>query len=535
MRHAANSSEVQVTRNLTLRSAAYTASTGTYDGVDYLVVPLVVLIPGVAIQAMEAPNPELITPEVINDTVNEWLGRPTISMHPAGGISANDISLGHLVLGRINNPRVNSAGSLMFDAWVNPIKAAAIGGDSAALVDRINSGEEIEVSIGCLSVWIDMNQKGTDVNGVKYIGAWVHLAADHVALLPSNRTGACGVKVGCGARDATAAANSLSKSRGALHSAGGNPMRGLIAQIRQALTGVPEVYKDHRSAAKTVSSKQIYKLLRAAVKEVEGDDYYCWDIEWWDDRVIYVLSEDYDSDKSYQRGYVLDESVPSVTLSADRTEVTKPEPEWVEVVPDESAVISPDVINPPVNSVSETIAREATTPCACQGERAMSENSKPAENVVPVTMPPTNPVPETPAAPVAARAAEGTNETVSIPAAELAALRSLAAREQVRAASEHASLVAEARELSTKIGSAIPDAALNAMSADQLAPVVTALRGTARAAGIAIPIAPVNFALQNGAGIVAASESKIPPAPDIVSASRAMYGKADRVENTVTN
>ena len=537
-----NSSEVQVTRNLTLRSASYTASTGTYDGTDYLIIPIVVLIPGVAIQAMEAPHPELITPEVINDTVNEWLGRPTISMHPANGVSANDISLGHLVLGRINNPRVNSAGSLMFDAWVNPVKAAAIGGDSAALIDRINSGEEIEVSVGCSSVWIDMNQKGKDINGVAYVGAWVHLAADHVALLPSDRTGACSVKVGCGARDAALKA----KLRGS-SSARGNPMRGLIGQIRRALTSDPDVYKDHRSAAKTISSKQIYRLLREAIREIEGDDYYCWEIEWWDDRVIYALSENYDDDKSYQRGYVLDESGPSVTLSADRTEVTKTEPEWVEVAPEEPSPTSPDVVNPPVanSTVSEPvtaaspIAREAnSTPCACQGERAMSENSKPSETVTPVTpptTPPTNPAP-TPEAPVSTPAAaprDASAETVSIPASELATLRSLAAREQTRAAAEHTALVTEARELSTKIGSVIPDTALNAMSAEQLSPVVAALRGTARAAGIAIPNAPVNFSLQNGAGIVAASEAKIVPAPDINSAARQMYGKG--TENTATN
>lgn len=161
-----------------------------FEGVEHLVVPVVMICEGVL-------NDALVPASEFGKYPEAWNGRPIPVLHPqenGGYISANrpDV-IERNTIGTIFNARAVD-GKLKADAWVNTEKARRLGyGD---LIQQLEAGEIVEVSTGYFS---DDEMRAGDYNGVSYTSIHRNIRPDHLALLPGE-IGACSVADGCGTR-----------------------------------------------------------------------------------------------------------------------------------------------------------------------------------------------------------------------------------------------------------------------------------------------------------------------------------------------
>jgi hypothetical protein len=171
--------------------------TESFDGTEYLVAPLVMLVEGV-IQGANSSQPEFCPALELDKAPQGWNGRPLVMNHPQLNgefVSANIPEvLEEWAFGHIFNASV-SAGKLKGEAWIDTGRASERGGDFQNAVDRINSGELVEVSTGLFTQVIP--SKGR-YNNSRYSGVWSGIVPDHLAILSKGVTGACSIEDGCG-------------------------------------------------------------------------------------------------------------------------------------------------------------------------------------------------------------------------------------------------------------------------------------------------------------------------------------------------
>lgn len=179
----------------------------TFNGTEYLVVPVVALVEGV-ITAANAKGPELVLASEFGRAPASWNGRPATAGHPFDGtnfVSAGDPKiLEQYGLGMIFNSAVQNK-ELHVEGWINEAAALAAGGDKADVVNRVNAGETLEVSVGAM---LRLDDTTGQLDGVDYVGAWRDVLPDHIAFLKASEKGACSVAMGCGAQRAAAAEGS---------------------------------------------------------------------------------------------------------------------------------------------------------------------------------------------------------------------------------------------------------------------------------------------------------------------------------------
>lgn len=185
-------------RELHLRGAIGAIRTALHEGREHIVVPVTALMQGV-IHAVNAPTSEFVPLSTLSIAPQGWNGRPTVHGHPVRNgkqVSANDPDIlaahgfGQIFKSRLEGDR------LLMEAWVDPIRAAAVGGDK--FVARLQSGDPIEVSVGA---YVTTEQREGDYQGKPYKAVWKEIVPDHLAFLP-NGTGACSIEMGCGAHRA---------------------------------------------------------------------------------------------------------------------------------------------------------------------------------------------------------------------------------------------------------------------------------------------------------------------------------------------
>jgi hypothetical protein len=189
-------------RTITFRSSGVELRTAKFEGRDHLVIPVVALVEGV-IQAMNAPNPELVRAEVFSVAPSGWNGRPIFLDHPMSGntpISGNTPEVLPSSFGRVFNAHVDGT-RLLMEAWIDEEKAKELGGDPEKLLTRVRANKSIEISTGAFIV---VNDKKGRYLGKAYTGEWETLIPDHLAILNEGATGACSYKMGCGVRAAIA-------------------------------------------------------------------------------------------------------------------------------------------------------------------------------------------------------------------------------------------------------------------------------------------------------------------------------------------
>ncbi|KKK50946.1 hypothetical protein LCGC14_3119920, partial [marine sediment metagenome] len=164
----------------------------TFDGHEFLVVPVVALVEGV-VHAANAPAPELVPQSAFAKAPGGWDGEPVTWDHPKEDgefVSANSPEmLKAYAFGRVFNSYVDGD-RLRMEAWLD-LAAAALLPEGQAVVDRVLANEVLEVSVGAFIIF--EAEEGT-FDGKRFAARWMEVTPDHLALLPVGMEGACSVE-----------------------------------------------------------------------------------------------------------------------------------------------------------------------------------------------------------------------------------------------------------------------------------------------------------------------------------------------------
>lgn len=178
--------------------------TAKHEGREHLVMPVVMLVGDAVVRPLNSDGPEFVPVNELAVAPGQWAGRPIVADHPANGTgSANEPHvLESARYGWVYSPAMRN-GKLCGEAWLDPERAAVVGGDAERVVEvarRAMAGETVdpvEVSVGC---WVTLiRENGTSPSGVPYEYRWVGVASDHLAVGLNGSPGACDVTMGCGA------------------------------------------------------------------------------------------------------------------------------------------------------------------------------------------------------------------------------------------------------------------------------------------------------------------------------------------------
>lgn len=266
-----------------------TLRTEQYQGREHLVVPVIALVEGV-VHAMNAPAPELVRAETLAKAPLGWNGRPVFFGHPMKGgrpVSGNSPDLLDTdAIGTIFNAALKGT-KLTMEAWVDVLKA------DADLLKRLKSDTvSVEVSVGCFAD-TDYAAKG-EFNGKRFVGEWLEIVPDHLALLPAEDEGACSIAMGCGVRAAQKGKAMPEEKKPA----------GLLARLLGALRGA--------QTPEEMSDRDLRKALYEALQEAEKGSV---DIEAFlpitsPDRVVYSVwnpmpGPGYPASELWQRAFTL--------------------------------------------------------------------------------------------------------------------------------------------------------------------------------------------------------------------------------------
>lgn len=169
----------------------YTIQKKQYDGIEHIVVPVVMMTQGVR---SGSDGPIFHSSEELSHIVAAWNGIPVVINHPQNNegmyISANEPSVQNV--GKIFNAKFED-GKLKAEAWINPIKLKSL---STEALSYLNNQKPLEVSVG---VFTDTEYVDGEFNGETYSGIARNYRPDHLALLPGG-VGACSWEDGCGIR-----------------------------------------------------------------------------------------------------------------------------------------------------------------------------------------------------------------------------------------------------------------------------------------------------------------------------------------------
>lgn len=271
----------------------------TYQGKDYTVVPVVMMVQGVR-HAANAKDAELVLINEIAKYPAGWNGRPIVANHPQDSaghyISAGDPEvMEKWSYGIVFNTTVDGD-KLKGEMWLDESRANELGGAAKDCLDRILAGDIIEVSTGYFCGVENMSGR---FNGAEYSGKQNSIVPDHLATLDSNKTGACSVEDGCGGNRANASCSCEDKAACSCSTTTDvkMPKGNVFQKVLDAVFRVDMTDQDKRSA------------LQIALGMV-CDSRYVYVVAVEDTKVTYC---DYDSDynmATYQRNY---------SISADGT------------------------------------------------------------------------------------------------------------------------------------------------------------------------------------------------------------------------
>ncbi len=162
----------------------------THGGRRYLVSPVVALREGIL-------NDTYVSAAEFGKFASSWQGRPVPIAHPkADGLptSANTPDIwANDVLGHLWNVAVDG-GALKGEIWIDLDKAQMMGARAATIINRLRSGDAMEVSTG---YFCEMEATPGTWSGKAYGGIARNIRPDHLALLP-DEVGACSWADGCG-------------------------------------------------------------------------------------------------------------------------------------------------------------------------------------------------------------------------------------------------------------------------------------------------------------------------------------------------
>lgn len=324
-------------------------STGMLEGREHLIVPVVMLIGDTVIQASNAPTPEFIPADVIESSlITAWNGRPVTDGHPKRknrAVSANDPEMLSVYrMGVLFGTRFED-NKLKTNAWIDPERAKELGGDAQLAVDKLTSGESIDVSVGVI---VETEERsGISPDGTKYGAVWVEIDGDHLAFLPSSE-GACNQSMGCGAPRIAESIREESHMAAATQTPVSTPVAvdpaRATAPPRDFFSRLMSKFRPAVIFDDGNSDDELQKSLADAIKLVEpGFDWICCvypesKVVIYMTYVVYPYSAAvYGSYKYWRRTYTLSADGKTPTLNDDAIEV-KPKRVWETI--DESVTMS---------------------------------------------------------------------------------------------------------------------------------------------------------------------------------------------------
>lgn len=162
------------------------------EGIDYVVVPMVMITEGVH---AGSKGPLFYPGSELGKTPESWNLKPIVVNHPVvngEGVSAcTPEVIEEYKVGIIMNTRFDGLGRLKADAYINPEQADKV---EPRVMEAITNEEMMELSTG---VFTDQEPTTGKYKGESYTAIARNYRPDHLALLPDNK-GACSIEDGAG-------------------------------------------------------------------------------------------------------------------------------------------------------------------------------------------------------------------------------------------------------------------------------------------------------------------------------------------------
>jgi hypothetical protein len=359
--------------------------TDTFNNISYIVVPIVSAVGDQVWWPINSPTPVLILSSVLATHAATRNFRPVVMGHPkisGDYVSANspqilqDYSFGFMFNSVFDDGRIK------VEAWLDPLRAKAVGAAAENVIARLQAGENVEVSEG--NAILAISEDGI-FNGKKYGARWISAVSDHLAMLDVGEIGACDNKMGCGRLDVSAtkfqdrtiielistnASKIVAKSESKFDNIGAFTMKDnifarMLAKIRASM-----------------SNNSLRWNLFQAVSELEPGVQYVDDEDVETKTVRYVVMICYgysweDSSEreyhTYQRTFTVDAD-NNVTVNNDRVELVFDETKaWI-VKPttanDVADVMTPETAMEPMaaSTATATIEPKTAKSCKCHDE-----------------------------------------------------------------------------------------------------------------------------------------------------------------------
>ena len=173
--------------------ADYEIREETINHIDYLIVPVVMMVEGVH---NGSKGPMLHKSSELAKSATAWNGMPVVIHHPQDGegnyISANSPDVINYAVGKVFNARMDGD-KLRADVYLEEQKLLAMSPEAH---QSIKEKKPLDVSVGVFSS--EVIQEG-EWNGETYKAIATNHRPDHLALLPGD-VGACSWSDGCGIR-----------------------------------------------------------------------------------------------------------------------------------------------------------------------------------------------------------------------------------------------------------------------------------------------------------------------------------------------
>jgi len=269
-------------------------------GNDFMVVPVVALVEGVWHSA-SSEHPELALASEFGSVPEGWNGRPVTLGHPkreGSFVSAGSPDVYNKeVVGILFNTRVEDK-KLKTEAWIDKEKVDSLGEEAQKEIDRLLSGQVVEVSTG---LFANVDDASGYFNGEEFDGIWRNVVPDHLALLAEGSIGACSVADGAGAPRLNQI-RTLSK----------NPKEGQMPKERENIGAV--ALQKLRSFSGTIWSRlksqlsssnvNVENALNAALALADAENCY-YIVAIFDDSFVYIRNWE---NLFYQQAYTINDS-----------------------------------------------------------------------------------------------------------------------------------------------------------------------------------------------------------------------------------
>ena len=279
----------------------YDIRTETIEGVDHIVVPVVMMVEGVHNGSAGAL---LHLTEDLGKFPEAWNGMPVTIQHPTEdghNVSANSPEvIASQSVGRIYNTHMDN-GKLKAEVWLDEARLQRLSPEALTYIQR---GDELQVSIG---VFTDEDNTPGEFRGVPYEAIARNHRPDHLALLPGAE-GACSWDDGCGIR--------ANKKKG------GKDVKKAELDLHQVtMYDSQKTIVDHITDNKN-GYREMIQLVQAELDSMDTQVKYYYLAELYEDQLIYEIRMQGEGTTYYQQNYTISNN-DEVEFSGDPVEVRR--------------------------------------------------------------------------------------------------------------------------------------------------------------------------------------------------------------------